>query len=163
MKISADSWHYRLYVFMSQWNAAWRHKIDPWEYPRGGHMIGLCPYMRMILIWGPLAILSNLLPLGALYVTFILFPVSMNGGLGVAWLLGFFVTVGAVVFAIGFIRHVIGKLEEGRRSSQITRQQEEELARQRGEEKTSFRSLVWGFLVAAKTKMCPVLELKNDD
>jgi hypothetical protein len=29
MKISADSWHYRLYVFMSQWNAAWRGKHDP--------------------------------------------------------------------------------------------------------------------------------------
>jgi glycerol-3-phosphate acyltransferase PlsY len=33
----------------------------------------------------------------------------MNGGLGVAWMLGFFVTVGAVVFGIGYIRHLIGQ------------------------------------------------------
>jgi hypothetical protein len=158
MKISADSWHYRLYVFMSQWNAAWRGKHDPWEYPRGGHMIGLCPYMRMILIWGPLAIFSNLIPIGAVIVTFFLFPAAMNGGLGVAWIFGFFITLGAVIFGIGYIYHLIGRLEEGRKRNQITRQQEEEF-----EEKTTFRGLFWGFLVAVKTKMCPVLELKSDD
>lgn len=158
MKISADSWHHRLYVFMSQWNAAWRGKDDHWEYPRGGYMIGLCPYMRMILIWGPLAILSNLIPIGAVIGTFFLFPAAINGGLGVAWLLGFFITLGAVIFSIGYIRHLIGTLEEDRQSQQISRQQEEEL-----EQRTTFWSLIWGFLVAIKTKMCPVLELKNDD
>lgn len=159
MKISADSWHYRLYVFMSQWNAAWLGKSEPWEYPRGGTMIGLCPYMRMILIWGPLAILSNLVPIGAIIGTFFLFPAAVNGALGVAWLFGFFVTLGALIFGMGYVGHLIGRLEEGRRRNQLTRKEEEDYYET--EPRQTFRGLVWSYLVAVKTKMCPVLEVNE--
>lgn len=39
MKISPDSWHYKLYVFMSQWNAAWRGKDNFLDYPKHATMM----------------------------------------------------------------------------------------------------------------------------
>ena len=160
MKISPDSWHYKLYVFMSQWNAAWRGKSDYWEYPLNGNMIGLCPYMRMILIWGPLAILSNLIPIGAIVATFFLFPASVNGAVGVAWLIGSILLIAGGILAIGYITHLIGRIEEGRRRNEI---ENDDWFEEGYEPKQTFRGLVWSYLVALKTKMCPVLELKKDD
>lgn len=160
MKISPDSWHYKLYVFMCQWNAAWRGKNDYWEYPRQGNMIGLCPYMRMILIWGPLAILSNLIPIAAIVGTFFLFPASLNGVVGIAWLLGTIFALAAGILGIGYVSHLIGKLEEGRRREKLDREFFED---EPSKPTKTFRGLVWDYVVAVKTKMCPVLEVEKND
>ncbi len=158
MKISPDSWHYKLYVFMSQWNAAWRHKLDPWEYPRGKNMIGLCPYMRMILIWGPLSILSNLLPIGAVYAAFVMFPAAVNGTAGIAWLVGSVIALAVSFFLIGWIAHLIGVVREQRRDSRIQREFEDLDV----EPKETFFGLIKQYIVAIKTRICPVLELEDD-
>lgn len=100
MKISRTSWHFKLFVFMSQWSAAWRCHKDFFEWPHISKFgIGLCPYMRMILIWGPLAILSNILPIMFIVGSFVLFPGFAAGWAGVGWLFGSLVIVIGVVFA----------------------------------------------------------------
>lgn len=160
MKISPDSWHYKLYVFMCQWNAAWLGRDDHWEYPRKGTMIGLCPYMRMILIWGPLAILSNLIPIGAVIATFFIFPAAANGIVGIAWIFGFFILLGFTILIIGYISHLQEYVKEKRRTSQILKNEKET---HDSEPHQSFLGLVWSYIIAVKTRMCPVLELSEDD
>lgn len=154
MKISPDSWHYRLFCFMSQWNAAWRGKHDYHTYPKIGQFgIGLCPYMRMILIWGPLAIVSNVIPLGAFALAFYVFPHSAAGAAGVIWLL---VSLGAglgAIFLLGFLKDWVDARQEARYESQVSESEEEK--------PDGFWKLLGQFLKSAKTKVCPVLELEE--
>lgn len=157
MQISRDSWHFRLYVFMSQWNAAWQGKSDYLDHPKMGRSanIGLCPYMRMILIWGPLSILSNLVPIAAVIVAIVLFPAGMNGLAGVGWLVFWAVTLVGSGLALGKLADWREARYEQNRKSQLLRQDPDYV------EPDSFWKLVKEFAVATKTKICPVLEVKQ--
>ena len=155
MKISPDSWHYRLYSFMSQWNAAWREKDDFLDYPKHGTMIGLCPYMRMILIWGPLAILSNLIPIAAVIGAFLLFPASVNGGAAVGWLFFTVIAFVGIILALGWLKNYLDERHEENEVSQLHKQDPDYV------EPDSFWKLLKGYAKAVKSRVCPVLELEE--
>jgi hypothetical protein len=154
MRISPKSWHYRLYVFMSQWNAAWRDKDDYLSYPKHGEMIGLCPYMRMILIWGPLAILSNLIPLGFVIMALLLFPMSAAGPSGIGWLLFWLVMTIGLVIGGGFIKDWLDRRADEKENSQIPGWDYEPKKKPDG-----FFKLLNEWI---HSKFCPVLEVQND-
>lgn len=156
MRISKNSWHYKLYVFMSQWNAAWRAEDDYHLFPKDNERIGLCPYMRMILIWGPLAILSNIFPLGTFAAVVFLFPMSANGLWGVFWLFFWIATVIVALFGIGFLKDFSDKRAE-RKKSQLDSNEEP-----KSEPETGFFKILIEYVKAFKTKICPVLEVKQD-
>jgi len=160
MKISPGSWHYKLYVFMSQWNAAWLGKDAYWKYPHNSNKVGLCPYIRMIILWGPLAILSNFIPIGVFIASFFLYPASVNGYVGIVWLVTTLLVITAVVLIIGYVRHLIDLHEENRRHSELEYGVYYE---KQDKSQETFRSLLWEYLETIKTKMCPVLEVKQDD
>ena len=152
MQISEDSWHFKLFVFMSQWNAAWHEKDDYLDYPKIPESgIGLCPYMRMILIWGPLAILSNFVPLAFLVGALFLFPASANGAAGVGWTL---FTIAAMIgsgFAIGWLKDRKEIRDEAKERSQLDPYGEEE-------KPDGFFKLLWTWV---HDSICPVLEVKE--
>lgn len=158
MKINQNSWHYRLYNFMAQWHAVW---LVNYDYLNAGKptngKIGLCPYMRTILIWGPLAILSNLVPFGMLYLTFFVIPIELNGAMGVYWLFG--VLVGLIITVVLII--LLSEYQENRRNARMSQVKNQDEAEQ--DQSDSFWSLVKEYLVSLKTRICPVLEVDDND
>jgi len=156
MKISPTSWHYRLYVFMCQWNAAWRDKDDYWEYPKNTTMLGLCHYMRMILIWGPLAILSNLVPIATLLGAFFIFPAGANGIVAILWLFGAIAALAASIFGISLLKDYLDARDESKKKSQLEAQFDNQK-----EKPKSFLVLMYVWI---HDSICPMLELpQNDD
>lgn len=157
MKIDPESWHYRLYCFMSQWTAAWRGVEDFHNEPRSyKRMIGLCPYMRMILIWGPLAILSNFIWILAVITTFFAFPAGINGLAGVSWLVGSIFIFGVAIYLLGKLKDLMSSREDARIKENLRRQDPDY------EPPVTFWNVLVGYIKTFKTKICPVMELPND-
>jgi hypothetical protein len=138
---------------MSQWNAAWHHKSNYYEYPKHGEMIGLCPYMRMIIIWGPLAILSNLIPLGAVIGALFMFPMAANGAAGVGWLFFWVVLTVGLIVAWAFFKDWRDAKAEEKEKSQISSWDDEE------EKPQGFIKLMYEWI---HNKFCPILEVHHD-
>lgn len=156
-QINPKSWHYKVYVFMSQWNAAWCHESNYEMYPNDGKMIGLCPYMRMIFIWGPMAILSNLIPFGALFIVFFAAPFKAAGFVGIAWLFGTIMTIVLAIVAFGFLYDVRIARKDAKESALLKLRQDWD-----EEKPETFMSLLRDWLKSYKTKICPVLEMPDD-
>lgn len=163
MTINTRSWHYRLYVFMLQWCKAWNGHDDYYYEPRLKN-IGLCSYMRMILLWGPLVILTNVVPLGMTIAALFLFPIAANGFVGVAWLLGIILLPFVLMYA--WIR-LTSWLENRYPDAPTKNQNDGEIKtgnihdQEKVEPSTGFMSLLWSYLVSFKTKICPVLEVEK--
>lgn len=154
MKISPTSWHYRLYCYMSQAHAAWTHKDDYHEYPKNTAFLGLCPYMRMILIWGPIAILSNLIPIFAILATLFIFPASTGGLAGVLWLFGAIGTLVGAIIGLGYLVEWNRERRHAREESQLGSYGEPE------EKPKGFIALLYTWI---HDSICPKLELPQDD
>lgn len=155
--MKTNSWHWKVYCFNSQLVAAWKGKDDYHEYPYHNKMIGLCPYMRMILIWGPLVMLTNIIPLAAIIATFYWFPAGANGIVGVYWLLGSI--IGVVTFFVTLAKY------QDWQTARREEKQESQLSCQRVDmenQAETFWTLVMSYIKAIKSKVCPVLEIEND-
>lgn len=157
MKLNPNSWHYKIYAFNSQLVAAWMHKDDYHYYPKiGSFGIGLCPYMRMILIWGPLVALTNVVPFAAIYAAFIMFPGFAAGGAGIFWLIFTLASIVGFFVLLAKIKDWASERQERREESQLRRQDPDY------QEPEGFWRLVGGYLKSMKTKICPVLEIQDD-
>jgi len=157
-KINPESWHYKIYRYNSQLVAAWLCEDDYHEYPHQyGKMIGLCPYMRMICLWGPLVALSNIIPLAALAATFWMLPSFANGIAGVLWLFGSIALIFATFIGMAYLKDKSNERKEAKKQSQL-RDYDEYFA----EPPVTFWTLFKDYVRAVKTKVCPILELPND-
>lgn len=162
MKINTDSWHYKLYIFMAQWNAAWLHNDNYIDYPLNRKKIGLCEYMRMILIWGPLSILSNLIPLGLVFLVLFSFPFYANGTIGVLWLFGFVGFIIATSVVLGRIADWKSDRKEALRKSQIYDEYDDyDDCEDDREPDQGFATLMKEYLKSIKSKICPILEVNK--
>lgn len=155
-KIDRNSWHWKIYAFNSQLVHAWLGKDFYYEYPkqREGEKIGLCPYMRMIILWGPLVMLTYLAPLAAFYGALIYFPYSANAGLGLLALFGTLLAISGVIWLLAWL--AVKREEE----TWEQREAREEARERRLKENPGFLRLFWRWLVAQKTKICPVMEVE---
>ena len=154
MKISPTSWHYRLYCYMSQAYASWTHENDYWEYPKNTAFLGLCPYMRMILIWGPIAILSNLVPIYAVIAALVLFPAGASGWVGIAWLFGSAALIAGLIVLGAYLFDKGAERRAAKKESQLNNMDEEE-------KPAGFIKLMYTWI---HDSICPKLELpQNDD
>lgn len=156
MKIDPDSWHYKLYCFMSQWYAAWTHKEHYHEYPYDQKMIGLCPYMRMILIWGPIAILSNFIPLAAIMVTFFIFPAGVAGAQGVLWLFFSITALAGSIWMFAKLVDLTSNWRDARREEKLKSLDPDY------EPTVTFWTTLKEYAKSFKTKICPIMELPDD-
>jgi hypothetical protein len=164
MKLNKSSWHYKVYAFNSQMVAKLGDEHDFYEYPHHGRIIGLCPYMRMIMIWGPLVFLCNLVPLIAAVGAFIVLPVTTIGAVSqlivVATIVGFIVAACLIIGGANYLAGRLGDMQELR-----TEQQEKtrlESAANGVTPPETFWSLLVSYITSLKTKVCPVLELDDE-
>jgi hypothetical protein len=153
-EIDPNSWHYKLYKFNVQWIACWQGETDYHAQPYRSNLLGLCPYMRTICLWGPLTMLSNIFPLAALYFAFIAMPA---GGFGVGWFIGIVVLTVAVSAGVAACIAMLAAYQYKKPAkSQLPKQAPDYKAPE------TFWTLVKSYLKSAKTKVCPVLRLPND-
>jgi len=154
MQISSNSWHYKLYVFMSQWFAVW---LRDYNYINAGQpenkRIGLCPYMRTILVWGPLAIISNIIPFGGLYLALIVVPASLNGSIGIMW------TFGGILLLMFFVAVFIIMVELYEKYRYSNKNKSNITGDENQENSHGFWKLIKEYAVSIKTRVCPVLEV----
>ena len=155
-KIDKNSWHYKWYVIASQLNAKWQGKDHYLDYPLN-KQTGLCPYMRMILMWGPLAILSNLVPIGAVVAVFLYLPASAMGWMGIVWLLFYIFTVFACIGSIGLLVNWRARYKEKNKKSNLEKQHPDYEAPETG------RTLLVKYATTFHTKICPMLEMPKND
>lgn len=155
MKISTTSWHYKLYVFNTQLVEAWKGNSYFHTCPSDGN-VGLCPYMRMIMIWGPLVLLTYTIPIGMTIAALVLFPMKAAGVIGILYLIGWIVGLIAVMFLMAWLssRKEQRELDKAERTKGVSMPDVEP--------KTTFWSVLKEYIIAAKTKVCPVLEVSDD-
>jgi uncharacterized membrane-anchored protein len=160
MKLNKFSWHYKVYAFNSQMVAAWTMESDFHEYPWDGRTIGLCPYMRMIMLWGPLVFLCNLSPLIAGVAAYIVLPAVT---IGVSSLLSVTATIVGFTIACYILNSGVKYLSA--RRDDINREKRKQRRIDAENDVTppeTFWSLLVSYIKSLKTKVCPVLELDDE-
>lgn len=158
MHISVNSWHYQIYVFM--------HRIclkfvgdDYWYEAPHSKKVNLCPYMRTILIWGPLVILFHLAWLLLALTVFVWIPLSVSGVAAYSWTLGVFF-VGLSFLTVISIISFLGLKFLGDRSQR--KRKERQIRKLNGEsEPITFWSSLREYLKSVKSKTCIQLEIKE--
>ncbi len=105
-------WHVRLYLWAEPIVAEFFEKRSITEYHNDSVSTNLCPYMRTILVWFPLAILMNGLALLAALTAFFLVPVSLIGIKAYAITLGCIFTWLVVLVAVAWWRVMDRKLDD---------------------------------------------------
>jgi hypothetical protein len=167
-KIAPTSWHYKVYVFNSQLCAKWHNDDSEFhEYPLHTRNIGLCPYMRMIFIWGPLVVLTYILVAMFIALTVWTLPsFATNGVSGTLWLLG---SIAAMISGVLLMGSCIDYCEKRK---DIIRQKNNDIKNSMTADEydafinpvkeATFWSLCKDYLKSMKTKVCPVLEFRND-
>lgn len=154
MKINPQSWHYKLYAFNAQLVAAWFHKDNYHYEATDDKNVGLCPYMRMILLWGPIVMLTYTVPLGALGASFVWLPVIATSGMAYLWMGAMAAVVAATIWSaarpINYEKERVKSAERKRR-------------REYAEENPGFMRILWNYVLTAKTKVCPILEVDSND
>lgn len=134
MNISATSWHFRLYTFNKRLLERFRGNRY-WLDEESPTRINLCPYMRTILIWGPMVYLFHAFMYLSLFVAFIWVPMQMISTTDIGWLsmvVVFFLGIGLAMAALiyGFIllgSHTSKKFKERREQREAAGIVEEEI------------------------------------
>ena len=148
MKICRDSWHYQLYAFNGK---LWHNFIHgnehgyEWTHP---HMIGICEYIRGIVIWGPLLYLIYLAVFGSALFVAIGFPLWVMQGTGAV------VAISLVVFICLFISGLFAV------DKAVDYMDSRPKKPKKVKEGDSFGKLFVAFLIGIKEKVCPIAEIE---
>ena len=148
MNISRNSWHFKVYLQCRKWTEYWINGT-PEDCVRVGKVVGLCSYMRTILLWGPLAVLSNLVTFFVIYMVLFYFPFTMDGVAGIFWLWVAGLVIASACFVGIMIRELIHK--------------DDEKTSEDDEKPAGFMSLSKEYLIAMKTKVCPLLNVTEEN
>lgn len=108
--VKKHSWHYRLF----KWSLG---VIDAWSNSRGKYVekytygTTLTHYLRVLLLYMPLAILSNLLLYIWILLSLFIVPIQVGGVLNYLAFLGVFFLLSLILFALGYFISVWAKSE----------------------------------------------------
>ena len=155
MYISQNSWHFQLYKFTK--TVVERFKGNPYWDNVSVSKVNLCPYMRTILIWGPLVVsFYSFLYAFGLYVLVYL-PITMTNGAAIMNT-GLFIFVCALIAvaligSIAFITNMTVGLVDKQRAK---REEMEEL----GIKPSGFFAILMEYLKSLKSKTCVQLEVQ---
>lgn len=152
MKIDTNSWHYKLYVFNCQLVSAWTGYEQFYMEPDHQRRIGLCPYARMLLIWGPLIMSSYLAMVLVVIGCLIVFPILINGVIGISWFFGTMFTIAGVIYLTS---RFLEKRDHLRKETPRVVKE--------NDDSPSFWQIVKEYIKACKLKICPIMEIKQDD
>ena len=160
MKLNLESWHYKLYAFDCQMVAALWDESNPHEYPQHGRIIGLCPYMRMILIWGPLTLLLQLSPWAAAIGAVCVLPMYVIGSTSwITLVLSIIAIIGLAIGAWMLMRYITDAVDTHRTNKQESLPQIDPFAEPKPD---TFWTMTVAYLRSAKTRICPILEIDDE-
>jgi hypothetical protein len=166
MKLNKSSWHYKVYAFNSQMVARLGDNgSDFYKYPHHGRIIGLCPYMRMIMLWGPFAFLCNLVPLIAVVWFFLVLPAFTVGLWSLLIFAAYVCAAGGLAIALYYgITYVANSVSTHHDDAHQAEREAAKVVRDahKATQPDTFWSLFVGYVKSLKTKVCPVLELDDE-
>lgn len=150
MNISKTSWHYKLFRLNYILKASLFNKsYDDWYWQDfSNRPVNLCHYMRTILVWLPLKLLTYVGFYAILLWLIFEFGVKTYGG---GFLLMLMAIAGLAVIGGAFF---VFFLLEGFLKKQAQKVREEK------EDHKKFTSLLFEWYRAAKEKVCPIMEVK---
>lgn len=152
--LSKDSWHVRWFMWSS----------DIWQEFRNGHAMhdlqtNLCYYIRTTLISAPLVILINLAVYVSALICITYIPITFFG-----W--GVYFNILELVGFVALAIFLISKIPE----KELTEEQalaKENLAEAKRLRKLtrgpSFLSLTWHWLINQKKRVCPIINLEEQE
>lgn len=165
-KINPESWHYKLYVFNTQLIGRWGDDEEFYLRPHSRRRkIGLCPYVRTIMLWGPLVMASYVLPIGAFLGVVVFLPGGLAGTAGILGLISVFVAMAALAVGIGYLTkwiNTVHKIYVPKKSELATNYDDDGYPIEI-ERPATFWTILKDYIIAAKTKVCPVLTLPEDN
>lgn len=153
--LNPDVWHAKLYFWALR---VWHGFVDRAEYQtsRYSKRTNLCYYIRVIVLWVPLVVLSYVAVLGGITYALFILPVKLFG------LREFWTVVGVIALVVGIIVGIVflaSLFVRGvRRAVRFPLdylEQRQEQKREAG--KPSFASLIKEWIVAKKQKICPLI------
>lgn len=163
MNIRSTDWHYRLYLFNHR--LCQKFRGNTWWYEHEPSRINLCPYMRTILIWGPLLWFIHACLYVALGYAFIYLPLSVVGMSDMGWLVGALgrVAVTGLLFAVvayGLIR-VLSYFGEKRKKAKQERLELIESGVLPPPKSSSFWKMVKEYWESFHSKTCFALKVED--
>ena len=156
LEVLSTSWHYKLYCFCAK---TWFQFLGTdWKYNHWREHTNLCFYIRVILVWAPLMIMTHLMLLGAFVFTFWWYPQNMFG-------LGSFYTVMGIILVIialvvGFV-YLIDSVKVSLSEREKPDHHKKSAAFRFGKSILSFLKLVWCWLEDAKKGICSEITVKE--
>jgi len=156
MYISQNSWHFQLYKFTKM--IVERFKGNSyWDSVSTSKAINLCPYMRTILIWGPLVITFYALMYAFGIYVLLYLPITMTNGAAIlntgAFIL-FCAIIGGTMLGIFLLStHLTIGFTEKRR------ERREQMEAQ-GIKPSGFFVILKEYLKSLKSKTCVQLEVR---
>jgi hypothetical protein len=162
MKLLESQWHVQVYLWCREtWNT-FRDDND-W-----GLRPNLCLYIRSITVWAPLALFCQITLFDWAGYVLVYYPVTRIGWTGFLWEVGVVTTIAIAIILFRLIRRYIRRLDHiwtRRRSRKLeklegTREDAEEvLTKSKRDKGPSFIEVIYNYLVAAKEKTCPSIEI----
>ncbi len=162
MKLQESQWHVQLYLWCRDtWNT-FRDDND-WNTHHN-----LCLYIRSIILWAPLALLSQLALVAWAGYVLVYYPVTRIGWTGFFWEIGVVVGIAFAFLLFMLIRKGIRRLSQAwtnRRYRKLEKLEgtkedaEEVLVTPEKDKGPGFIEVVFEYLVAMKQKTCPTIEI----
>ena len=152
MVINKKAWHARLYRLALGVCARFTgNDYMAWAYE---DRTNFCHYVRVCLVYLPLILVSHLLGIAVVLLTFVILPIELFGvgyGKAVLWIVGCFVVVAGMGAGAIFIANKISDWRAGKRMRRIPLTPGEQ---------TTFQ-LVGAYIKAKKQGICPLIEFKE--
>ena len=137
MILNKNAWHFSVYKFFKTQMNRWDDYYP--EDPNTIENIGLCPYMRTLLLWGPLQMSFYALCYGAVYIALISIP-----------LYGGFINLFFSLLIVGFCMAIFALM------AFIASVDIKELV----SSKSAKNNVAIQYAVSLKTKICPIMKVQ---
>jgi hypothetical protein len=158
MNLYANQWHVRLYFwFLDLWDAFLETNSDR-------EQTNLCQYIRMLFIWGPGIILTQLgLVAFGVYVL-IWYPVTRFGWGWYGWGIGAIAVIVGLVFAWSVVRDAVQERRYRARyapkpHTPRPRREPEPEVEAKEERGPGLVAIIFAWMVAQKQKICPLISI----
>lgn len=134
-----------------------------WRTDRYNSGTNLCSFGKVILVWAPTIFLLNVLVYAGLIFVLTYLPIHLFGLTGYGWIIGAIVALIAIVWLASAITEAFNRANSRRFNERINKQSWERSATKLEEPEDkgpSFVAVMWGYLVAAKQRVCPMINFK---
>lgn len=163
MELSKNQWHVKFYFWcLDVWDAYTESYTDRCRS-------NLCQYIRTIFVWMPLAIATQLAFYALAFYVLLYFPATHFSVPTTAKTYGVISIVVGAIWLFGIAKSWLEEQDRKRGYEAFMESLNEEpveraepvVAEPAEEKGPGFIEVVWTYLVAAKRKVCPIIEFNN--